>query len=240
MKQNYATNYLPVKIGKGSGVSKTSGLLALAILLTLCLAVNSAQADAVFFFTPGNTGATTNDVSGYIFATAAETAAKDGVEFTFTSTWTGGSNNNGRGWLQNNGSENIGSLYIWGGSDVFTTSQWVVAGSVQNTLDKPFGGSYFQVASDFVVQIPNANVWSEEGYKFSMFYGADGNWNAFVDAVLDGFAMGVHLGDLGGASGAYIGLGFVLDPIPLPEPATLAVLGLGLAGLGIARRKMKK
>ena len=30
------------------------------------------------------------------------------------------------------------------------------------------------------------------------------------------------------------------DPAPIPEPATLAIMGLGLAGLGIARRRMKK
>ena len=85
----------------------------------------------------------------------------------------------------------------------------------------------------------------------------------FLGFILDGgaFLESVWLGSIGTPNNGYniTGMGFgnngfntfypeiILPPsdgggsdVTTPEPATLAMIGLGLAGLGIARRRMKK
>ena len=46
--------------------------------------------------------------------------------------------------------------------------------------------------------------------------------------------------DQTGNNGYLVTMGFGGEKSATPEPATLAILGMGLAGLGIARRRMKK
>ena len=74
-------------------------------------------------------------------------------------------------------------------------------------------------------------------HETQMFLFANQGWNqTIIDFVMvsspignpDNWAAGVQFFTAN------------VDPATTPEPATLAVLGLGLVGLGIARRRMKK
>ena len=85
-----------------------------------------------------------------------------------------------------------------------------------------------------------ANAWEKNSplpVNFSATYEDGKGWDDFY-AALDNFKLGFHLGS--DAKSAGIIFTFDQPPPATPEPATLALMGLGLVGVAIARRRMKK
>ena len=129
-----------------------------------------------------------------------------------------------------NGSKNI--AYIWGSGDVFDTtglSQGGMSGGGNGNENWWNGGGWEFGLGDKPTLDP---------VQFTANYADGKGWDDFY-AALDNFKLGFHLG-IGKDSGKIYFLEFGPPENATPEPATLALMGLGLAGVAIARRRMKK
>lgn len=90
---------------------------------------------------------------------------------------------------------------------------------------------------DVLDGVPVADVNVADGF---LTLGDGGSLTAnFGPAVPVGATLFLLLGEVGGQTGEGIGASIEVRETQIPEPATLALFGLGLAGLALARRRRR-
>jgi len=100
-------------------------------------------------------------------------------------------------------------------------------------FDRPFtilsqGTGYWGGGATSLVQLPGDVLRGNEGHGTIQFLGTFStfSWTAPTAENWHGFTFGIRTTER-------------IEPTPVPEPATLGLIGLGLAGLGFVRRKRK-
>ncbi len=97
-------------------------------------------------------------------------------------------------------------------------------------FDRPFtivsqGAGYWGGTSSSLTQLPGDVLRGNEGHGTIQFIGTFStfSWTAPTYEYWHGFTFGIRTTER-------------IEPTPVPEPTTLALIGIGLAGIGFARR----
>lgn len=230
-------------------MTKTTNFLTGLVLAISFVVATHVRAELITFAFE-NANEETESIDGApkdsLLLTAEDNGA-GGVEFVFSSSWTDGKDN-GPGKIN---PQNESRLYFYGVTDVFDFGGHIDKGETGMAYYKDF--TNLKVGVGFV---PTEGFeWNEltkqNEILITLNYKTDQGWDAFESLVTSNdFGFSAHIGAINsnGDSGKFIttgdmhtaeGSGLEEDDYHTPEPATLAVWGFGLAGLGLASRRRK-
>ena len=134
----------------------------------------------------------------------------------------------------------------WLGGD-YTGGSWTTSSNIPNNwaVNTETAVVYdfnLTSASDLHIDLGVDNgvyVWLDGSYLFGAMSGGGSNLNEY-NIDLTSISAGIHsLQILREDHGGGTGYDILVDATPVAEPATLSLLGLGLVGLGFARRQKK-
>ncbi|MCL2711224.1 MAG: PEP-CTERM sorting domain-containing protein [Planctomycetaceae bacterium] len=224
--------------------------IGLVFTISFLIAAN-VQAEMINWFNDKDTYMNTVGTPDWTFGTFSQTThtqglrawdftmSNEGVPSTGTLTM---SDYNGKGGLKQAPQGDNGTMSFWHNSANNFNISFGDAEFVDSFYMSVAPHSSWSAAINFAV---TADYWLD-GVKYTTDAVTINQNNAFFGLTLveGAYLTSINFWSTGTPNNGYkIMAGFggnYDDNASTPEPATLAVLGLGLAGLGIARRRMKK